>query len=69
MRQEIFEKERRKAVATMIGENGEIENFCFLAEVTPLKNAYELTVLFADMSKDFADKRVGGTRRVAQGRG
>src|SRR5215470_963268 len=51
----IPEKERRKAVTTMIPPDREIEDFGFLAKITPLQQADQVVILFADKGTDLAD--------------
>ena len=53
-------------MATIVPKHGKIENFCFFAEMAPLKNAYKLTVLFTDKGKDFADARVRIALQIAR---
>jgi hypothetical protein len=66
----ILQKERRKTATTMILPDCEIEDFGFLAKMTPLQQADQVVILFADEGTDLADTGLLGSPEIAQrGRG
>ena len=64
--EKILEKERRKTAAAMILPDCEIEDFGFLAKMTPLQQADQVVILFADEGTDLADAGARGSPQITQ---